>query len=166
MYNGQQYYANLLLPPAGSNTGKIYFAQVADACTDGDQAISLTLRDGGFADYNNIITAACQTKNIVDATITVTGCLSVIGATFCAFAVVPTDGAALWVCDAVWDYAGDKGAADCLQGVSGAIADALGHSDTWTAFSATYDLSEGQYADVLGTLLDVFCDKAVNPVLQ
>ena len=65
-YNGQQYYANILLPPAGSNTGMIYFAQVADACTDGDQAISLTLRNGSLADYNTIITAACQTKKIVE----------------------------------------------------------------------------------------------------
>jgi len=161
-YLGTTYFVNILVGNSAKTT--IYFSKVDNACTQGDEAITLIPSIQNFASAT--MQAGCGFYKKWDGLTKVSGCLSVISSVFCGLVTIPTEGAAALFCTSIWDYAIDTGAADCLKGVAGAIANELGTDASWTAFATTLAIHNREYKDILTNMLDLFCDKKYNPALN
>lgn len=161
-YNGSTYYVNVFVESDQKTI--IYFSHTDNLCAEGDEVLSLYPSIKLF-DGNNIQLGCNYYKNW-DAATKIAGCLSVAASVFCGLATIPTDGAAAFFCSSVWEYAADKGAADCLKGIAGAIAEELKENLVWASFAITLAIEEGDYTEILTNILDLFCDRNFNPVLE
>lgn len=164
-YNGTTYYVNMIPPAANSGDPvTLYFSQVDDACTDGDMAIKLTPSVKAFSQA--AFQAGCQVYQAYDTTKKVMGCLSVASSLLCALTVLPTDGASVFFCEAVWEYAADAGIAECIGGVADKIAEELDESLVWEGMKTELAIEDGDFKDILENILGIFCDKNLNPALR
>lgn len=164
-YNGTTYYVNMIAPAAGSGDPvTLYFSQVDDSCTEGDMAIKLTPSVRTFSQA--AFQTGCAVYQAYDTTKKVMGCLSAASSLLCALTVLPTDGATVFFCEAVWEYAADKGIADCIGGVADKIAEELDDSLAWDSYKTQLAIQDEDFKDILDNILGVFCDKNLNPALQ
>ena len=101
---------------------------------------------------------ACRQKAIYDGGKVVVGCTSVIGSSFCAVGTVATEGAMAFVCAATWKYAGEKGAADCVEGIADAIAAYLKREAEWKVIATGANLQELKVGEAVSKAIDHMCE--------
>jgi hypothetical protein len=100
---------------------------------------------------------ACRAKEIYDGGKTIVGCAATIGTGVCAVSAVPSAGATAAVCTSTLLYTVDKGVADCLMGVSDAIASSLGYEKEWAIVAAKAAIDTGQFAIAIDKMIDGVC---------
>jgi len=106
-------------------------------------------------EYANLV---CRQKEIIDNGKVILGCTSVIGSSFCAVGAVATDGAMAFVCASTWKYAGEKGAADCVEGIADAIAGYLRKQNEWKTVSTGASLQELKLGEAISKSIDYMCE--------
>ena len=164
-YNGTVYYVNMLAPAANSGDPvTLYFSQVDDSCTDGDMAIQLTPSVGTYSQA--AFQTGCQIYQAYDTVKKVAGCFSVASSILCALSVLPTDGATVFFCEAVWKYTADTGAAECIGVVGDKIAEAIDQSMAWDGFKVATGGPDGDFKGFIENIIGLFCDPNVNPALK
>jgi hypothetical protein len=105
----------------------------------------------------NAASAICRAKRYYDNGKTVVGCTTTVGSFICAAGAVSSSGATVVVCNGIIVYTTDKGFADCIDGVSSAIASALGNGKEWSEIRAQVGASSGQFITVIDKAIDVAC---------
>jgi hypothetical protein len=81
---------------------------------------------------------------------------------FCAVGTAATDGALATVCTATWDYALDKGAADCIEGVTDAFITSLGKGYEWEVLGTAAGVADPQLSEAIKHAINLMCENVKN----
>jgi len=160
-YNSKNYFVDVIKSSASDQTKvEIWFRTANNASSLDDLKITeLKAYTKKLSEYVDLV---CRGKEIWDAGKTIAGCTSVVGSAFCAVGTVATDGALAVVCETVWVYTEDKGAADCLEGMADALAKFVGKDKEWKLLGTAAQLTEPELAKAISTAVDMMCGDIKN----
>ena len=168
-YLGKQTYVNIQTTSSADSTqSQVYLSPRANSYNSSDLTLTVSAQIGSIVDYQRILSTVGYTKQVLDNTTTVVGCLTLVGATFCAVSTLETGGAAYVVCSSLIATGQEAGAA-CLRGVAGMIADqwvtqTFGSDNYQASFLAKALIAEKTATGVIGSVIDVTCNKNFNPI--
>lgn len=157
-YQGKQYYITVDSKNINDTIQtEVWLRKSLDASSlDDIYLFRISGFSGGFDEWR---AAICKSKDFVDNGETVLGCLSIVGSAFCTISVIGTDGATAFICETTWQYTFDKGAADCLVGVTDIIAKEIGKENEWDIFKKLWQLKSTDLQGILSETLDYMCQE-------
>jgi len=151
-FNGRFYYVDLV---AGPTWAEVWFRVAPDKCSYGDiRVISLNIGTKTLAQAQPQI---CRAKNIFDYGRTIVGCGTTIGTGICVYVIGATGGIGTVVCGGTITYALSTGIADCIYGLSDAIADALGFGYEWRVIRHVTGISPWRLSSIVDLAIETMC---------
>ncbi len=157
-YKGKTFYVDVR--PSGSNAD-IWLRVSKSACSTGDKHVALISRSTKVVKkgvtVKDVASTVCSVKELYDSGKTAAGCLATGATAMCLAASAPMGETTAVLCLASLDYTIDKGAADCLEGVSNKVAEWLVGSAGWNSFAAGYKVGALQWKDAIDHTIDLAC---------
>ena len=152
VYNGRTYFIDI---QTGGQHSVVWFRVKPEMCSRGDFRV-MNLR-AKVARRDDALATICRAKEYCDGGKTVIGCGSVVGSGICLAGAVPSAGASLVVCSVVLAYAANKGLTDCVFGISGVIAGALGKEDEYTDMMLGSSVAMLDFGWIVESAIDRAC---------
>ena len=151
-YKGQTYFVDVYV--AGSSA--TVWIRVGQYMSSNDDIRAMDI-DLSVAAAENVHKTICRAKRVYDDGKMVLGCTATIGTGVCALGAVPTGGTSLLVCTAAISYTVERGLADCLDGVSGIIADYVGTKAAYSTHRAIQAAGDMNLVGIVDNAIDVAC---------
>lgn len=157
-YQNRSYYVFIHVQ---GNYASIWFRVKPDMSTRGDIKV-MEITALNFSNIEAAKKAICRAKSTYDNSKALLGCGATIGSGICVATAAPSAGGSLLACQAVISYTASKGLADCIDGVSGAIANYLGKGADWDRMRMGAKIATGQWAEAIDKAIDIACADVPN----
>lgn len=150
-YEGKFYFVDIL--PSGS-TAVAWFRLNENSCANGDFKV-MKMSVANVA-YQVGKAKVCRAKKTYDNGKMIAGCTATLASGACVAAAVGTEGVAAVLCVTTWEYTMVRGLADCVDGVSGKIADYLALSP-WAAYAVKAAIPGATFSKAIDLAIDNMC---------
>ena len=155
--DGKKWYIDVLV---SKKNATIWLRVKPDMCSIGDiKYMNVTASLSTLGKAGKMI---CRAKKVYDSGKTIVGCASTVGSLVCGAASASTAGSAAAVCSGVIVYTVNKGLADCVDGLSSAIASALGGEKEWAIVATQASITSGQWTKAIDKAIDIACSDLKN----